>query len=110
MNKPANLLENLCSYVKENTTYKLLPFKGGLRIYTNIHTGITLHILTEEDEKLNFFISVKTSSWDFDNGERTDVNDIVSLAFAVMLRLSNSPISLFTFLTALMLTLKHQSR
>lgn len=64
----------------------------GLSIFTDYPSGISLRIIFNEDDEMEFYFFQKTSSWIY-SGERTDLHDIISVVFAAFLKMFNKQIS-----------------
>ena len=62
-----------------------------LSVSSSHATGLKLHIQVNK-ENLDFYYSVRTSSWTY-SGERSDLHDIISVAFSIFLKFADSKIS-----------------
>jgi len=89
MNNPMiNHIENL---LKELEIEDYSVEENEISISSSYPSGLKLHIQTRKSN-LDFYYSVRTSSWTYP-GERSDLHDVISIAFSAFLKFSDSKIS-----------------
>jgi len=89
MNNPMiNHIENL---LKEIEIKDYSVEENEISISGSYPSGLKLHIQTRKSN-LDFYYSVRTSSWTY-SGERSDLHDVISIAFSTFLKFSDSKIS-----------------
>lgn len=57
---------------------------NSISVFTTPYTGIQLRVEIDNRDFIKFYFTQRTNSW-FYNGERTDLHDLISLAFALFL-------------------------
>lgn len=62
-----------------------------LSVSSSYATGLKFHLQLKK-ENLDFYYSVRTTSWTY-SGERSDLHDVISVAFSTFLKFADSKIS-----------------
>lgn len=87
-----DIINKISDCVKELNIEQNINDEGELILFSDYFSGIRLCISCSDNDLIEFYFFQRTESFMYD-GDRTDLNDIISVVFAVFLRFNKTRLS-----------------